>query len=306
MLRAFGTTFAGDIGTFEPVASWLAGGGGEVEISLTDAGDLDARWSGPADPERVATRSVDGRPVRFERGRDGDLRVDWQDTAGLWLSPDGASLVCAPSEPASAAWARFVLDTGLGTAALSRGAEALHAGAVAGPRGAVAIIAGQGGGKTSLVAELVYRGQELVCDDIAVLTPELAVEPGPPVMNLASDRSFPPGAQDLGTAIAELGEEAWVALDRVAAGPVPLRAVVLLDRRDGAPLGADRIAPSPVALLGHLLDSGPGRERQAQRFERVSDVAQRIPILHLHAATDVLPSTLADVLESALGDTSPA
>jgi hypothetical protein len=306
VLRAFGTTFAGDIGTFEPVASWLAGGDGEVRVSLTEPRDLDARWSGAADPERVGMRSVDGRRVRFERGREGDLRVDWEDRAAFWLSPDGASLVCVASDPASAAWARFALDTGMGTVALARGAEALHAGAVAGPGGAVAIIAGQGGGKTSLVAELVHRGRELVCDDIAVLTPELAVEPGPPVMNLASDRSFPPAAQDIGTAIAELGAEAWVAVDRVAAGPVALQAVVLLDRRDGAPLGADRIAPSPVALLGHVLDSGPGRERQAQRFERVADVAERIPILHLHAAPDVLPSTLADVLEPALGDTAPA
>src|ERR1035441_1963395 len=78
------------------------------------------------------------------------------------LSADASVLQCAPSDPAEPSWWRVVLDSVLFTVALLQGYEALHASAVATRDGVIAITAAAGGGKSTLLAELLLRGLGLM------------------------------------------------------------------------------------------------------------------------------------------------
>jgi hypothetical protein len=189
----------------------------------------------------------------------------------------------------------------LAAAAMERGADMLHAAAVAAADGAVALMASTGGGKSTLTAELVRRGHTLVTDDLLLVRsgPDGPVAvPGPPLMNLpASD----PRPEEIGRTLAELGDERWVAVARAAAEPRPLAAVVLIDRGaldSGVELDA---LPSPhIVLMANALRSGAGADRRARRFETIADVAEAVPALHLRAAADAAPAMLADAIEREL------
>ena len=108
------------------------------------------------------------------------------------LSADATELRCAPADPAEQSWWRVVLDSVLFTAALLRGYEALHAGAVATPGGAVAIAATTGGGKSTLLSALLSDGLTLLTDDVLVLQARGGdsplAHPGPPLMTVPARR----------------------------------------------------------------------------------------------------------------------
>lgn len=268
--------------------------------------EVHAAFSGPADPPRSAQRRVDGRAVRYEAGAAGDWRITWDGAGDFHLSATrDLVLAWAPDGP-SPAWTRFLLDSVLASAALRRGAEALHAGTVALPGGAVAVAAGQGGGKTTLLGTLLAQGAALVADDVSVLARRdggFAVEPAPPVLNVARERpAGAPAPADLGEVLAELGDELWVLAARPADTAQPLRAVVHLERRAGAALGLHRRPPSPIALLRHLLDSGPGAERGRERFELVADLAESVPFVVLRAPLDAPPPQLAELVAGLVGE----
>jgi hypothetical protein len=131
---------------------------------------------------------IDGAPFVVERGRAGDhrfvhgadpdqrqsgTRADGSDgtRAVHHLSPDASLLQCAPSDSAEQSWWRVVLDSVLFTVALLQGYEALHAGALATPDGVIAITAMTGGGKSTLLSELLRHGLTLMADDVLVLEP---------------------------------------------------------------------------------------------------------------------------------------
>src|SRR5206468_586646 len=148
-------------------------------------------------------------------------------------------------------WHRVMLDSVFFTIALARGHEALHGGAILGPKGVVAIVATAGGGKSTLLSELLRVGYPLFTDDV------LAVDatagdlhrcwPGPPLMTVPPERR-PPSAEPL---LALDGEE-WCAMP-VASGPAPLAGIVFLARRPGGRLGLTSIEEPVLELLPHLL-----------------------------------------------------
>jgi hypothetical protein len=265
----------------------------DVEIALhAAAADVEARWSGPT--HEIAERHVDGRVLSYHRGADGDSLLRWGD-AGTWLLDAGRARIDAhsPADPPAPAWQRVLLDSVLGSVALGRGAEALHAGAVLAGGGAIAVLGASGAGKTSLLAALLERGYPLVADDVLVLagTDPPAVHPGPPVLNV-------PGAATIGTPIARLGDETWVHVRAIAAGPVPLRALILLDRAPGGPTPAELVPePQPFApLFANLL---PGSAGDDERFAIVAEMAARVPVLRLRADPEVTPDALAVLVEGA-------
>jgi len=131
---------------------------------------------------------IDGAPFVVERGVAGDHRfvhgahpgrhgipsggTPADETRAIHhLSPDAGILQCAPADPADPSWWRVVLDSVLFTVALLQGYEALHAGAVATADGVIAITAASGGGKSTLLSELLGRGLALMADDVLVLEP---------------------------------------------------------------------------------------------------------------------------------------
>ena len=196
-LRAFGLSLR-----FEtpPPGDWEAQPAGEPSLQVRTATRqaIADSWSGldAIDWEGV----IDGAPFVVERGRAGDRRFvhgahpDHSRThadgtrAVHHLCADASVLQCAPSDPAEPSWWRVVLDSVLFTVALLQGYEALHAGAVATPDGVIAITAAAGGGKSTLLGELLRRGLALIADDVLVLESRGAEVPPRPSGAARDDR----------------------------------------------------------------------------------------------------------------------
>ncbi|MGO8721737.1 MAG: hypothetical protein ACLQRM_03195, partial [Acidimicrobiales bacterium] len=187
-LSAFGLSLLADV---TPPGAWEARPIREpsLQIQSVTAQAIEHSWSGL---ETIAWEAViDGAPFIVERGIAGDHRFvhgthpdrhgtpsdDMASDGTLsdgtravhHLSPGASVLQCAPSDPADPSWWRVVLDSVLFTVALLQGYEALHAGALVTPDGAIAITAASGGGKSTLLTELLGRGLELMADDVLVL-----------------------------------------------------------------------------------------------------------------------------------------
>jgi hypothetical protein len=294
--RAFGLSL-----DFEapPPGAWEAHAAGEpsLRLSVGTREEIEGEWSGREEVGWTAT--IDGAPFLVERGLAGDHRFAHGERSLQLLSVDGQALRCAwAGEDGPGSW-RIVLDSVLFSVALLRGYEALHAGAVAMEAGAVAIVAGAGGGKSTLLAELLRRGEGLLADDVVVLEPggdePPLAHPGPPLMTVPASIEPPPGEP-----IATVGEERWVAVP-VAPEPIPLSAVVILGRRPGASSGLRRVSSPLAALMASLLRFPRTPERERKRFEMASAIASRVPIWELSADIAVTPGALAELLRTGLG-----
>jgi hypothetical protein len=280
-------------------------------------------WSGL---EEVGWEGViDGAPFVVERGRAGDHRfvhgaypdhrrsVTRSDgtRAVHHLSPDASLLQCAPADTAEQSWWRVVLDSVLFTVALLQGYEALHAGAVATPVGAIAITAMTGGGKSTLLSELLGHGLTLMADDVLVLEPSNTdapplAHPAPPLMTIPDARlpmlkqassateAVSMQAGPLET-ISSLGEESWIAVP-VHPTPLPLAALVVLNRSPGLATGLHKVERPLPALMDSLLRFPRTRARERARFELAGAIAAHVPIWELDADPSVAPDTLAGLL----------
>ncbi len=291
--QAFGLRLVTDLvlpgrwGTSSPLADRVLEIGLDTSVPLALA-DATLEWAAP----------IDGAWFTLERDPDGTFL--FRHTTGRHLlSPDARELRCAPSDERDPAWFRVLLDSVLLCAALLGGQEGLHAGSVIVGDGAVAIVAAAGGGKSTLVSELVGRGHELVSDDITFLEPQAAgppfALPGAPVMTLAEDRQPPPGSEVL----MELPGERWITA-AVSDSPAPLLAIIQLDRRPGAAVEIRSNADAPRTLLSALLALPRTAERALARLDLASTLATRCRILTLTAASTTPPAELADIVESAL------
>jgi hypothetical protein len=233
----------------------------------------------------------------MERGRGGDHLMRWGPDALFHLSDDCRRLRCTPPRSDRRAWERFMLDTVLWSASLLAGFEQLHASAVLGDAGAVGLMAGSGGGKSTLAAELVRRGLPLFCDDILALRMEgsrLGAHPGPALMNLPAGES---AARAVGETVAVLGHERWVTVRRATNTPSRVAALCLLDRRPGAKLQIETRAATVLDLLPHSLGFPHQSDRLRSRFELFARLAAEVPVYRLTADPSVPPPELADLVE---------
>jgi hypothetical protein len=282
----------------------------DLEVSLSPPDATAAAFSGALDPPVVRLTILgDGCEYRTERGRAGDYRIVYGERASFHLANGANRLLCSPADVDDPAWRRFLLDSALGTAALVRGFEALHAGAVELPQGVVAVLADQGGGKSTLVAELVSRGGHFFCDDILCLSrsPEgiIVAHPGPPLMNLPPVLPDGTPAEKVGGIVAILDGERWVAIDTAATKPRPVAAIVLLERGDHPALHLERMPSSVAPLLHHSLLSGLQQDRLERRFALLSDLVSATPLLRVLAPSDLASSVVAVGLEAALAADPP-
>jgi hypothetical protein len=312
-LSAFGLSLLTPI---SPPGAWEARPLAEPTLRLRSATSraVAESWSGL---DGIGWEGViDGAPFVVERGVAGDHRFvhgahpdqrsvrSSDDSDGIravhHLSPDASVLQCAPSSSAELAWWRVVLDSVLFTVALLQGYEALHAGAIATPDGAIAITAATGGGKSTLLAELLGRGLALMADDVLVLEPQGAHEaplahPAPPLMTVPAARI--PALRRAGPAetISSLEQERWIAFP-VHPEPLSLKALVVLDRRPGLETSLERIEDPLAPLLGSLMSFPRSLERQRTRFELASVLAAKTALWRLTADLGTPPDVLADTL----------
>lgn len=259
---------------------------------------------------------IDGAPFVVERGVKGDHRfvhgappdangVPAKQTRALHhLAADARVLRCAPSDPTDPSWWRVVLDSALFTVALLRGYEALHAGAIATPDGAIAIAAATGGGKSTLLTELLERGLALMADDVLVLEPRGAqvplAHPAPPLMTVPATGLPARDDADSRATILSIGDERWIAVP-VHPEPMPLKALVVLARRAespgaGSPPSLRRIENQLGPLLGSLMRFPRLPERERARFELASTIAANAGLWRLSANLNTPPNILADTL----------
>jgi hypothetical protein len=268
---------------------------------MADATTVAGHWSGFR--ELGWEGMIDGARFVVERGVDGDHRfVHGAGEAVHHLSADGSLLLCVPSLSSDPSWWRVVLDSVLFSAALLNGYEALHAGAVATREGVIAIVGGTGGGKSTLLTEMLGPDVALMADDVLVLKPctERAplAYPGPPLMTVPRAR-VPASAET----ILAIEDERWIAFP-AHPEPEPLMAVVLLERRaDVAPstsISIERIASPLAALLGALMRFPRTPERERSRFELAADLAGHVPLWRLRAGLDASPAALVEALRNSL------
>ena len=306
-LRAFGLGLRAGM---PPPGAWAATPLAEpiLHLQTASAAEIAERWSGLDTIGWEGT--LDGAPFVVERGLAGDHRFvhgELPDQRGTpaagtraihHLSADAGVLRCAPADPAEQSWWRVVLDSALFTVALLRGYEALHAGAIATPDGAIAIAATTGGGKSTLLNELLNDGWALMTDDVLVLESRgegaPLAHPGAPLMTVPASVSPLPGGP-----IASVGEERWVAV-RTHREAIPLGALVVLSRGTGLATSLHPVGDPLAVLVGSLLRFPRVPERERTRFEVAGAIAAHVPIWELSADPSVTPGTLAGMLRAGL------
>lgn len=253
-----------------------------------------------------------GGAVALSCARDGNgYRLGMPDVATFVIDEPGRTITCrAQTGLSHDTLEHAVIDQVLPRVLTHRGRLVLHAGCVVTPLGAIAFLGESGAGKSTLCAAFAREGDPLLGDDGIVVRraraggfDALATYPGlrllpDPLASLfdGAARSVPMARHsskrrlDVGGAGCEL-----------AAGPVALRAVYLLDA------GADvRIAPLAgrdafVTLVRscfqmHLEDA----ERARDLFDRIGAVIDAVPVRRLSFPRDY--ARLPEVREALLDD----
>ncbi len=291
-LAAFGLGLLTDT---TPPGAWEAQPLSEPILRLrsASAGEIAESWSGI---EQTGWEGViDGAPFAVERGQAGDHRFVHGERSVHHLSADATVLLCGPDKDGEPTRWRAILDSVLFTVALLRGYEALHAGAIATPDGVIAITASMGGGKSTLLSELLARGLELMADDVLALEsrgrddPPLA-HPAPPLMTVPANIAPAPGPL-----ISSVDDERWIAVP-VHPRPLPLKTLVMLERRPGAQLSLKKVDDPLAALMGSLMNFPRTSERQRARFELASVLSSTTTLWRLTADLDTPPDAIADTL----------
>lgn len=169
----------------------------------------------------------------------------------------------------------------------------------------MALAARQGGGKSTLAAELVRRGGTLFADDIVALADAedaLVGHPGPAVMNLP--HSVDPASIGATEVLADFTEERWVSLpDRpaAAAAPAPLAAIVLVNRAPGQELRCRPLAATALTLLPFAVFLPHMSDRSRRRFELFGRLAETTPLLELSCDLQTPVADMAEAVEGQAG-----
>lgn len=224
---------------------------------------------------------------------DGSLYLRWSGLFEFLLAPDGRKIAWHPLAATSfeVVWT-YLLGQVLSFAQLKRGIESLHSTAVAVDGGAVGFVGDCGYGKSSIGAAFLQAGYRLLTDDLLVVKEEdrgFIAPPGPSRIKL-----FPEVAKRLlgegirGTPMNHLTPKLIVPLTRnqVCAGPVPLRAIYVLE--PPAPRGP-RITIRPLSgraaflqMIKHTFNPVIVEpERLRRQFDVAGRLASQVPIKSL-------------------------
>ncbi|TAD87573.1 MAG: hypothetical protein EAZ99_17105 [Alphaproteobacteria bacterium] len=186
------------------------------------------------------------------RAPDGTLRFEVPDIAAFLVSGDGWTVSVAPASGAEAGDVRlFLYGTVQALLAVAHGLLPLHAATMAKDGRALAISGASGAGKSTLAAALSHAGWHLVADDVTLVGASpagpLQVSPGVPRVKLWRDmvEGFGLTTDGLARTRMELEKFQLLPAHGMAAGPVPLAALVLLEAPPPGPLGTP---PPPLTL----------------------------------------------------------
>jgi hypothetical protein len=246
----------------------------------------------------------------------------WRDNQGVpcayshtngrlhWLHfPNLASFCFSPGVTAVTAFARpsarldLVRDTFqrsvVPIALQAHGSEALHASAVLAPRGLVVLCATSGTGKSTTAVGLSQRGYPLWADDAVVFTASgrsVVAVPLPFSMRLLPDAA----------SYFERGQHSVVSEPKAEQNPVrpvPLAALCVLERVDGASCGTasvqvGRLSPADafVGVLAHAYCFDAQDDKRRRRMvQQYLELVARVPVFKVRFKPE-LPA-LASVLD---------
>jgi hypothetical protein len=277
-----------------------------LAVDLLDPEQLAAAWHAPQGPPVWVGCLGDGCELAIEYGTAGDVLFTYGDRARFRLDASHGSLQCAPLREGMH-WQQVLLGRILPDVAIIRGYEALHASAVQSPLGIVALAAPSGVGKTTLALELVRRGWPLVTDDVLTLelsAPGVRAHPGAPHTNVGGGAAAELAPQ-LGATLATFADEHWLAVDSLATEPGPVRLVCLLERGPALRLEARGLPANPLPLAPYMLGLPCDSERERRRFATYGELMGSATLMRLSCKTDNRPAELADLIEQAIGASSP-
>jgi len=237
---ASATAFGLDLDSETPLP-FLQGGGEGAGARPTGRplrisyGEQQPQW--PEEAQLISDeRGLDGEAIFQIEAGDGGYRFHGPAYGCTVLSADGTEVRGAAGEEGFEGWQRLLVAQVLPFAAALQGLEVLHAGAVAVAGEGVALSGPSGSGKTSLALALQRRGAELLADDVLAVERAgdgLLAHPGAPIAGIDLAEADRLGAQGEGEHAGVLAVNARERVARAAlvAGPVPLGALFLLDRR---------------------------------------------------------------------------
>ena len=239
-----------------------------------------------------------GRPVVTVSRSTAGFHFTYADGTRAWIDPNGTSVWCTWSPPASLDdTCTYLYGPILGLVLRLRGALAFHASAVQIGEGAIGFIGPRGAGKSTLAAALAAAGCPVVTDDVLHVRPDekrWMAEPFAAMLKL-----WPDGARlalgdsaNLPAIAAGWDKRALVPGGRVTAATAPLPLLALACLGPAGDVPSIEPLPPATALLqlagnssaGHLLD----RKGRAVEFRALSALVQRIPCVTVTPPEDPL------------------
>ncbi|MCB2067469.1 MAG: hypothetical protein KDE15_12620 [Erythrobacter sp.] len=269
--RAYGLTLRSDI----PLDGTLAAPAGAFDVDVVE-GPVPAR----ADPVEAETLRWTGN------ARELVLHIP---RVGRFHVTDGRRITYAPVTPGAAdPLGLYVLGSALGAVLHQRGQQLLHASCVELGGKAVAICGRRGAGKSTTAAMLCRQGARLLTDDVAVfarLDPPWIV-PGYPQAKLTGEAlaRIDRDPAQLRPLHGERGKFAVPRAEIFVDQPLPLHAVMVIERSDRATPVMARMKPAPAiqALLRHTYRPHFVMPSQAQRdFAGWGKVVEQVPMFEL-------------------------
>jgi hypothetical protein len=274
-------------------------------LALADEVELAQAWyQSEARAMRISEERLGrGEPDRFI---DADPEVGYRLFARYFgsclVSRDGARLLCVPPPVASWRWQRFLVGRCLPLAAMLRGYEVLHAGAVEIDGGVVAVVGPSGAGKSSLTVHLVLQGANFFTDDVLVLeerAAQLVAHPGFGVVNVRAgedERLDDPHRKALGAHLGKTGRYKHHYALTPTTGARPLRALYLLS--PGTEAGSATIlrvpAPDPRRLLASaFIHDVRLPEHLARLLDACARLAVSVPVFDVALGHDEDAAALA-------------
>ena len=271
----------------------------------------------PAEAFTDVDRSVrdtvsDGWELVHQRLPDGRRYLRWGNQFEFLVGEGGTTVLGRPLGRARLeAFRIHLFSQVLSFALVERGEEPLHVSAVVIDDLAIGLMGQPGAGKSTLAAEFLREGAEVLTDDLLVVhrkRKNLYAQPGPPRIKLFPDiaRRILPRAAD-GVAVSPLTPKSIIRLRRGQwrAEPVPLAAIYVL-RAGGGRSGRISIrTPSTRTAFLELTRNtfNPllvSPERLKRQLALASTVASDLPVRSLSYPHDV--ERLPAVRNAILGD----
>jgi len=293
------TVFGLDVWSEEPLA-YLDGARapatGRVLDVLLDRKGL-THW--PQDAELISAQAeADGTlAIRIDSHPEAGYLLSGPRYGRHVLSSDGRRLRIMPGGARPEDWQRFLVAQVLPFAAALSDLEILHASAVAFGAGALALIGASGAGKTSLALAACRLGAVLITDDVLALERReqaLLAHPGTPLAGLAHAEAERLGQRLASARPLAVNERERLIETSLAPGPLPLRAVLFLDRRaDGPSEPCFQALEGAGALLGATFNFVLDDPARLVRLLEVCERAARGTVRRVCLGPGVDPDHLA-------------